>query len=99
MTGDWQPTRLPFKDEDAWNMFSVLAEAIADGVEFYAERSPGYPGHLDSAQEYQERLRAIVEGFRAVRELDDGPFMSDEATAKFDRAWELLRDEFLGMWT
>lgn len=93
-----QEGRVQWTKEDMWNLFLPLSEIIADGVDRFRGSQHGYPGNLASAEEWDAILADIVAGFRVVDELRDGPSMTDESQAKFEKAMALFSAYYLDMW-
>jgi len=89
LTVEWNST-------DVWNLDMVLADIIADGLNEFRRTTPvGAPGM--SASEWDTVLGEMIDGFAAVREVQAGGTLNDDARERVERALDLFKRHFLDL--
>lgn len=73
----WHRGRRGWADSDTWNLCDYLARVIADSIEHLSRHTHGYPvvdGDVEgsfSAEDWEQVLAKITEGFRAVSAMEE----------------------------
>ena len=97
----YQRARRGYSYRDCWSLDSYLAEVIVGGIGVLREKSPGYPGNLQSMEEWDAILAQIQKGFSLIRDGDYVYWQEKERLAaeeKIKRAKDLLMTYFEGLW-
>lgn len=102
----WQPAfraRMAYQrvvrghsDEELWNLNHSVAKLVVAGTSGMLEWGHGYPGELDSVEEWNEILTKIRDGFQVY--LDDDWLLDPAKAAKFQEGMDLFAKWFGGLW-
>lgn len=82
---------------DCWSLDAWLGPVIAEAICHYKMDCAGWPGGLESQEEWFEILDAIVLGFSLVG-TEDWPFLQPDAECAYERAKELFAKWFGALW-
>lgn len=92
----WQRAVRGHDDRDLWNLNHAVAKLIVAGTSGMLEWGHGYPGELDSIEEWNEILTKIRDGFQAY--LDDDWLEHPDNREAFNEGMALFARWFEGLW-
>lgn len=97
----WQRAVRGYDDLLLWNVNTYIIEHFLIGLTFMRANKHGYPVTADSLEEWQQDLNTMIEGFEAIKQVNESIGLHHEHTVlmlKFHKAWELAEKHFLGLW-
>lgn len=101
ITKKWKRQRIRrgFADCDLWNMDMHLLQLLPVMLRRLAEITHGYPGDMNSMEEWEQWLRDTADMFQFVYEHDEfDEFLREEREKKFDMAMDRLKERFFDLW-
>lgn len=101
-----QRKELHFGDQDLWNFFIANAKAQVSALTRLRDSAYGYPGDLDSMDDWHVLLNQMIDGFQAIIDydehwLDDGVdwhALWDESEQRFNTGMTTYTKWYRHLW-
>lgn len=90
-----------YSNEDLWSFDYYLSGVIANGLKDLKKMAHGYPGELESMEEWQGILDKIIDGFDYYHknQFEVGNKEEiDEMYKRLNKSFDLFKKWFSGLW-
>lgn len=88
-----------FHYEETWNLDTEIIKFIVPRLAYLRDTTRGYPGSLNSYEEWLDILNQILDGFESYLIIMEGENLPEDlGHNKFKKAFSLFREYFNNLW-